>query len=360
MKISTILTIYILFGLVLMPSMCMEAASNGLALCISVVVPSLFPFFVCSKILVKNGFAEKISKPLHFFMRPVFNVPGCGAFAFVIGILSGCPVGAKTVTDIYEKSMCSKTEAQRMLCFCNNSGPLFVIGSVAIGMLGLKEVGTVLYLSHIISAVITGVIMSNYKRKELVCNIPEFKSQKSADIISEAMTESVSLIGYVCGFVIFFAVSIAILRHSGVIDIITRSFDCKNTVAGVLYGMCEMTNGISLLSVQQITFPVLCGISFVLGFGGLSVILQVYGIVKKHNLSIGIFAAVKLMQGIISSVITYVMLAFSKINLPVFAVSEQWSIFGYWAYFINIFVIFGIIILFLSILNIVCKILRWV
>lgn len=358
MKISTALTVYMLLGLVLMPNLCINAASRGLALCLGVIIPSLLPFFICSKILVKNGFAEKVSKPLRFLMRPLFNVPGCGAFAFVIGILSGCPVGAKTVTDMYEKSMCTRAEAQRMLCFCNNSGPLFVIGSVAIGMLGFEEAGAILYASHIISAVAVGLVMANYKRREVVKGMPYKKSSHTSNVLGEAMTEAVSLTGYVCGFVIFFAVAVEILKQSGIVTIISQNFADRNIISGILYGMCEMTNGISLLSGLTITVPLLCAISFVLGFGGLSVILQVYGIIRKHNLSLLIFSAAKLLQGIISAMVTCVLLGFSKITLPVFAAAPSFGILNSLAFSINIFAIFGIIILFLSILYIVCKFLR--
>lgn len=358
MKISTVLTVYILLGLVLMPSLCISAATDGITLCISVIIPSLLPFFICSKILVKNGFAHKLSKPLQIIMRPLFNVPGCGAFAFVMGILSGCPVGAKTVTDMYEKSMCTHIEAQRMLCFCNNSGPLFIIGSVAIGMLGFEEIGTTLYVSHIVSAIAVGLIMSNYKRRETVKNISDAKYRQSTDVLSEAMIESVSLTGYVCGFVIFFAVAIEILKQSGIITILSQRFANKKVVAGLMYGMCEMTNGISNLSGLAITVPQLCAVSFVLGFGGLSVILQVYGIIKKYNFSILIFSAAKLLQGTISAIITCVILGFSEITLPVFGDKSSFGILNSWAFSINIFAIFGIIILFLSILYIVCKFLR--
>ncbi len=358
MKISTLLTVYILIGMVLMPELCMGAAVNGINLCLSVIVPSLFPFFICSKILVKNGFAQSVSKPLHFMMRPLFNVPGCGAFAFVMGILSGCPVGAKTVTDMYANNMCTHTEAQRMLCFCNNSGPLFIIGSVAIGMLGFKDIGSILYASHIISAIITGIIMGFYKRREVVRCIADYKVKKSTDVLSVSVSEAVSLTGYVCGFVIFFAVAVEIFKQSGIVDIIVHSFDNKNIASGLLYGMCEMTNGISALSALQITPELLCTVSFVTGFGGLSIILQVYGIIKKYNLSVFVFSAAKLFQGILSAFITYFMLAYSNITLPVFADKTNFGVFNHWAFSINIFVIFGIIILFLSILFVVCKFLR--
>lgn len=358
MKMSTIFTVYIFLGLVLMPGLCIGAASKGIELCLSVIIPSLLPFFICSKILIKNGFAEKVSRPLRFIMRPLFNVPGCGAFAFVIGILSGCPVGAKTVMDMYEKTLCTRAEAQRMLSFCNNSGPLFIIGSVAIGMLGFEEIGALLYTSHIISAVMVGLVMSNYKRRERINNISYQKNQNSKDVFGEAMTESVSLTGYVCGFVIFFAVAMEILKQSGMITVISQRFENGRIISGLIYGMCEMTNGISNLSKLSITDTQLCAISFVLGFGGLSVILQVYGIIKKHNFSILIFSATKLLQGVISAITTCILLGFSKISLPVFATIRTFGTLNSLAFSINVFAVFGIIILILSILYIVCKFLR--
>lgn len=358
MRISTLLTLYFLTGLVLMPQLCMRAATNGINLCIAVVVPSLFPFFICSKILVKNGFAQRVSKYLHFIMRPFFNVPGCGAFAFVLGMLSGCPVGAKTVTDMFSKRMCTKAEAQRMLCFCNNSGPLFIIGSVSIGMLGYEEFGTILYVSHIISAVVVGIVMRFYKHNEIISKGSYYNNERNTDVLSTSVTESVSLTGYVCGFIIFFSVAIEIFKQSGLVEILCQGFSDKNMISGMLYGMLEMTNGISSLSLLTITPRLISVISFVLGFGGLSVIMQVYGIIKKYDFSILIFSVAKLFQGFVSAVVTYVLLSLCKIPLPVFADKTDFGILNHWAYCINFLSVFGITILFLSILIIVCKFLR--
>ena len=358
MKISTALTVYIFLGLVLLSAQCIAAASQGVKLCIEVIIPSLLPFFICSKILLKNGFAEKISVPLRFVMRPLFNVPGCGAFAFIMGVISGCPVGAKTVADMYERVMCTKAEAQRMLCFCNNSGPLFIIGSVATGMLGFSEIGLLLYVSHIISAIAVGIIVSGYRKKEVINKNVENVGVVSNNLLGESVTDAVSLVGYVCGFVIFFAVAVEILKQSGVVMLISQHFESKSIVSGIIYGMCEMTNGISALSSLAITVPQLCAVSFVLGFGGLSVMLQVYGIVKKYNFSFAMFVGAKFVQGIISAVVTVAMLNFTKINMPVFAVKSDYGILNSLAFSINIFAVFGIIILFLSILYVGCKILR--
>lgn len=356
--LSTAVILYLLAGLVLMPKMCMGAATNCLQLCISVIIPSLFPFFVCSKMLISNGFAEIIGKPLRKVMRPLFNVPDCGAFAFIIGILSGCPVGARVVCDLYARNLCTRAEAQRMLCFCNNCGPVFIMGSAAAGMLGVSELGGLLYVSHFVSALVVGMIMSFYKRKEKnrVESLPHQSSAGGG--FAQAVAESVSLTGYVCGFVIFFGVAVAILQQSGIVETAVYYIKEKTVLKGVLYGMIEMTNGVAQLGGGAVTEFVLCGASFVMGFGGLSIILQVWGIVSEYGFSLPIFVGAKFLQGIVSALVTYVLLGYSKITLPVFVSFSAVTTGDLWAYSIKIFGVFGIIVLILSILNIMGRMLR--
>lgn len=60
-------------------------------------------------------------------MRPLFNVPGEGSYALLMGIVSGYPIGAKIIVNLKEKGICNKIEAERLLAFTNNSSPLFII-----------------------------------------------------------------------------------------------------------------------------------------------------------------------------------------------------------------------------------------
>ena len=63
-------------------------------------------------------------------MRPIFNVPGEGSFAFIMGIISGYPTGAKILVNFRKNNIVSREECERLLSFSNNSGPLFIIGTV--------------------------------------------------------------------------------------------------------------------------------------------------------------------------------------------------------------------------------------
>lgn len=99
----------------------LSSAKAGLTLWATAVVPSLFPFFIATELLSYTNIIHIIGKLLNKFMRPIFNVPGEGAFAFIIGLISGYPVGAKVVCKLFHDGLCTKSEAERMLSFTNNS-----------------------------------------------------------------------------------------------------------------------------------------------------------------------------------------------------------------------------------------------
>ena len=67
-------------------------------------------------------------------MRPVFNVPGEGIFALLMGSISGYPIGAKTVSNLKSQGIINSIESERLIAFTNNSGPLFILGTVGISL----------------------------------------------------------------------------------------------------------------------------------------------------------------------------------------------------------------------------------
>ena len=84
-------------------------------------------------------------------MYPLFRVNGSCSAAFALGIIGGYPVGAKTAISLYEKQYCTKAEAERMLSFCNNSGPAFILGVVGAGVFSSGTIGMMLYCMHAVS-----------------------------------------------------------------------------------------------------------------------------------------------------------------------------------------------------------------
>lgn len=73
--------VFITVAMVQYPKEAFDSAIVGLNLWWNVVFPALLPFFILSEILMGLGVVHFIGVLLEPLMRPVFNVPGVGAFS---------------------------------------------------------------------------------------------------------------------------------------------------------------------------------------------------------------------------------------------------------------------------------------
>ena len=103
-----------LVGLMAWPEEVISCGKDGLALCGNVILPSLFPFFVVSSLIVGLGLAEYPGRLVEKIMRPLFRVNGNCASALVLGLIGGYPVGARTAAELYKNGQCSRSEAEQL------------------------------------------------------------------------------------------------------------------------------------------------------------------------------------------------------------------------------------------------------
>lgn len=328
-----------------------ESASKGINLWLNVVFPSLFPFFVASEILNRTGFIKSVGILLEPIMRPLFNVPGCGSFALAMGVTSGYPVGAKLTASMREEKLLTKIEAERLLSFTNNSGPLFIIGAVAVGMFNNPRIGFVLLFCHILACLTVGILFSFYgNRKGHIENISgnkifisfkrelaNTKSVNVGEVLGDSIRNSINTMLAIGGFIILFSVIINLLLETGVISYISNfleGFLClagisKDLVAPILSGFFEITTGINMVSkIEGISFvQQLSAVSLILGWAGLSVHFQVYSIIAKTDISIKPYLFGKLLQGIFAAIYISVFM-----NLSFLIGVKSQSVFGYFTY----------------------------
>ena len=300
----------------------MEAAKSGLALWYTSVIPSLFPFFIATELLGYTRVIDFLGKIFNKIMRPVFNVPGEGIFPLLMGIISGYPVGAKIVSNFKREKICTEIECERLIAFTNNSGPLFILGTVGISLFHSLHVGICLLISHLLSCILVGFCFrwwkkntekniytrdssSNYKRNISFANLGE--------ILSKSISSSINSILMIGGFVVLFSVISSILESTKIITFLSFIFsplfhllNISNTFFAPLFtGFVELTNGLQKLSNIEFSATSLYISSFILCFGGLSVLLQVLSIIAKEKISIKPYIIGKLLQGVFSVIITF-------------------------------------------------------
>ena len=318
-------------SLVLWPQQSMEAAATGLGLCGNVIIPSLFPFFVLSGLVVELGLAGYVGRALEGIMYPLFRVPGSCASALALGFIGGYPVGARTAIGLYEKGLCSKTEAERLLAFCNNSGPAFILGVVGAGVFCDSRVGVLLYLAHALASVCVGLVFRFYKASE-----GRGKSSKSvrsdirAQRLSTAFTETVknSFLSTlnICAFVVFFTVVIRMLTASGILPALAKGLGVLLAPLGMteewgrrlLTGVLEVSSGVWSLTGEGSLSGRLSMAAFMLGWAGISVHCQVLSFLGGSGLSVGTYLTGKMLHAGLSAV-------FVNFLARVFPLEEQVS-----------------------------------
>lgn len=321
----------------------LQATKSGLLLWANSVVPALLPFFIATELLGHTNIVTRIGNFLNKFMRPIFNVPGVGAYALIMGIISGYPVGAKIVTKFRNDGMCTKAEAERLLAFTNNSGPLFIIGTVGITMFGNTQIGILLFITHFISCLLVGFLFRFWKyndsekispTKRNISSNQEVTFSNLGEVLASSILNAVNTIVMIGGFVIIFSVIISILNSCGFFNAFSyilfpffKTFGISTEfITPIISGICELTNGLNLVcnvTLKAISNNIIIT-AFLLGFGGISVLLQVLSITSKSDISIKAYFYGKLLQGTIAAILTYMFIhIFPIFNLDIVPVFSQ-------------------------------------
>lgn len=318
-------------ALVLFPAQAAEAAKDGLLLCYNVIIPSLFPFFVLSTLVVELGLVSYLGRLLSPLMRPLFRVPGEGATALALGFVGGYPVGARTTLSLYEKGLCTKTEAERMLAFCNNSGPAFILGVVGIGIFSNGRTGLLLYLAHAAASVCVGILFRFYRgtdqKRPSAAALPRFEAPRlTAAFTGSVKTSFLSTLN-ICAFVVFFTVLIRLLTLTGAIPALGRLLAPAMARLGLppqfgthlITGLVELSSGVWTLSGSGNGAGRLELAAFMLGWAGLSVHCQVLSFVGGSGLSVRPYFLGKLLHGGLSALFTAGLLRLFPTAVPVSA-----------------------------------------
>ncbi|MBR5471355.1 MAG: sporulation protein [Oscillibacter sp.] len=264
------------------------AASEALALCATSVIPALFPFLAVSGLLVAMGFGDWLSPLLSGLMTPLFRLPGSAGSALVLGLAGGYPIGARTAVELYRQGALTQDEAERLLSFCNNSNPAFLISVLGAGVFGSARTGLWLWLIHILSALLTGLLFRGKKAPALrrsshhpVAAPPSFASAFVSSV-RDAATGMLSI----CAFVVLFYVLAAPLKGLG------------GRTATALVGAVELFSLTPMLQNDAFSFLLAAGMS---GWGGLSVLAQTAAVLDGTPLRLRCCLKGKLVQGLLSA-----------------------------------------------------------
>lgn len=312
MPILLTLTLLAVIALLKWPQATATGVSRGLSICTTIIIPSLFPFLVVSGFLVKSGVGAYVGNRLEKPVRFLFGLPGCAATAIVIGWIGGYPAGSMATYELLRQGCITREQAKRLLRFCVCGGPAFIISAVGVGMLGSRTYGIVLFIAHVVSALILGVM-----GRKKTSKISDTASPVSSVPISTALVDSVNSacrsMLYMCGFVVLFAAILSLADAIGVSSLIYRmitsplsavGYDTR-ALQGLFPSLLEVSCGcLESVSSGAVT-PMMLGLA--IGWGGLSVHCQISAIVHEERLlDVGFWGA-RLLHAVLTGILSLIL-----------------------------------------------------
>jgi sporulation integral membrane protein YlbJ len=348
-------TVVVTVAMTQYPKDAFDAAIMGLNLWWNVVFPALLPFFILSEILMGFGVVHFIGVLLEPLMRPLFNVPGVGAFALSMGLASGYPMDAVITSKFRQNKLCTAVEAERLLSFTNTADPLFMFGAVAVGMFSMPELGAILAIAHYISSFMVGIFFRFHGRRrdqqlsesgiegtgQGNIMLRAFRSLYHArlqdgrtfgQLLGDSVKNSMQTILLIGGFIILFSVFLRIMQAVGVTSFlsIAVAFMLKSVgfelslTSAVVSGLFEIDLG--TLAAAQADAPLtqkLAVASAVIAWSGLSVHGQVASIVIESGIRMGPYMFGRLLHALFAAILTIIFLGpaqpvVKQLAVPVF------------------------------------------
>lgn len=294
MKLITFLFLILTICILSHSTLSLTYASLGLELWFHKMVPSLLPFMILSGIMVRLKLTEKMAGVLYPVIGPLYRVRKNVVYCMALGFLCGFPMGARVTADLYERNMLTRREAEYLLAFCNNIGPVYFC-SFVLPLLGRKLVFPYLFGMYGIPLLYGLALrytfyqdlprmprirkekdLSFSHRKELHCCSPEISltppGQPKIGLLQavnesvQASLQSMLLLG---GYMILFN-----LLNLPLHILLGRE-------PALLSPILEITGGLSMLGGGLPLYSLLA-----LSFGGLSCIAQTYSCISTTDLKL--------------------------------------------------------------------------
>ena len=308
-RLAVIICLCSFAALTLCSGQVIQSCRYAVELCLSLILPSLFPFFVLSVLLNRLGLPGYLGRLLTPLASRVYGVTGAGASALLIGLTGGYPLGAAYIANMERSGAITAREGERLLAFCNNSGPAFIIGAVGAGAFGSGKAGLLLYLCHVLSAMLTGLF---FRQKDYCREIPplQLDTVYISQALPEAVKQAMGALLNVCGFVMCFTVLVGLLDAGGAFSLLCGQLSAAfglelQFTHAALTGVLELGSAAGALrglSPTPLNMALAAGI---LGWGGISVHFQTLAVLAGSKIKGALHFAGRLISASIGMVLAY-------------------------------------------------------
>lgn len=296
--ISLCCILFLFSMLLIFPDICISGVNTGIRLCLTALMPSIFPFLLISNIIMRLGVVSIIGRLLYPIMHFLFHTSLYGGYAVFMGFFCGYPMGAKTANDLLEQKRITPQEANRIICFSNNTSPGYIQNYLFISLLGLtkhKLLFILMYYIPIITyGILSGIFMNHTQTDSQQPCIPEENPNSSLThtafsikVLDICILDAFKTMIKLCGYLIIFSILSAFIYQKLPIYL---------PVKYLLTSLCEITTGAYYISESVYPLPVkaICCIAAT-AFGGFSTLMQTRSVCTNKTISIKQYISARLL-----------------------------------------------------------------
>ena len=244
-------------------------------ICIHNVLPSLIPFILISNIIVKKNMVNNNIYTLN-----------------VLCIISGSPSNSKYLKEYLNTGIIDINNLQKLLNYLQYVNPIYILNCIGLLTLNSKKLGLIILISNITSSLILKLFIGkiNFNRSTITNN--------SQNVIIYSIKDTVNTILYIIGVITCFFVI------TTYIDII---FNVSNNYK-FIYGIFEITQGVNYLKYSNLSvyFKTIIS-SFFISFGGLSIHIQIFGILDNKKIRYKPYLCYRIIHSIITITVTTIL-----------------------------------------------------
>ena len=291
--------------MLIFPQHSFTAAGGAITLWWQVLLPSLLPFFIIAELLISLGAIKKLGRMLEPLMEPLFNLPGAASLAVIMGFTAGFPIGAAVTASLRQNGEITRSEGNRLLAFTNNASPLFIIVSVAAGMLHTPQVGLLLALMHYGINLLTGILLGLASKRKRQKNSPGHQPESVicepfGTLLKKSSQKAFGNITLIGCYMVFFSVFIKMMEVTGANRFFSAAigktlslFKLSPELAEpFVSGIWEMTLGLAQAAACDAPLTqVFSACCLLMAWGGVSILAQVAAMISPTDLSIKTYLA---------------------------------------------------------------------
>lgn len=312
--------------LTIYPKSVSSGIKNGINCCLDVLIPSMFPFMVGASMVSLSGIEEKLKFIFRGASKLLFYLPSCAVPAIIISLFGGYPVGAYCIKSLYKSGSINKEQMNRMMCFCVNFGPAFIISALGEKLLNNYKLGVILFSVQVMSSVLIGIVsgvvarikkIDFYEKKSYL----QKKSFSFSQILIGACNDACKALLGMCALITLFFGIISIIDELGIINyILCRLAEInipRQISNSVILSIMEVTQS-CITSAENTSTPYYI-YSWIIGFGGICAHTQIIAQLNDCPFKYGRFLMMRAVNGIFTSLITTLIIKNPEKALQTFA-----------------------------------------